>query len=146
MKLTVFAVDPHFTAIIPAEQYFYGNLSSAFASVQASISGELVEAMSLAKKCFEDSMAQGSYQEVKSYIGSCNRRTGGASAYDSMKTLYLSVAKWVASLSRIRDCSSDAKMDSQSGMLQEVGCAPSATTDFPQCSLSVTSSRTSLKA
>ncbi|KAH9452122.1 hypothetical protein H4Q26_017309 [Puccinia striiformis f. sp. tritici PST-130] len=86
------ALDPSFTAIIPGEQTFYDSVNSAITSVQASVSGQLIAALNDAQNCFETSMkSNGTYAEKMQLTQDCNRSPKGASVYNDLKTLYLSV-------------------------------------------------------
>lgn len=87
LQQTVNAADPAFTALMPAEQDFATHVSNAFKSVQASVNGELVQALDSAQKCFEKGMASSDYQAAQASIDACNNdRTNDKSVYSSMKT------------------------------------------------------------
>ncbi|KAI9606303.1 hypothetical protein KEM48_002015 [Puccinia striiformis f. sp. tritici PST-130] len=86
------ALDPSFTAIIPESRPSYDSVNSAITSVQASVSGQLIAALNDAQNCFETSMkSNGTYAEKMQLTQDCNRSPKGASVYNDLKTLYLSV-------------------------------------------------------
>lgn len=92
LKQTAKALDPTFTAIIPAEQTFYDSVNNAITSVQASVSGQLISALNNAQNCFETAMkSDGTYAEKLQITQECNRNSKGNSVYNDLKTLYLSV-------------------------------------------------------
>lgn len=92
LEQTTKALDPTFTAIIPAQKTFYDSVNNAITSVQASVSGQLIAALNDAQNCFEIAMkADGTYAEKMQMTEDCNRSPDGKSVYNDLKTLYLSI-------------------------------------------------------
>lgn len=92
LQQTTKALDPTFTAIIPAEKTFYESVNNAITSVQASVSGQLIAALNDAQNCFETAMkSEGTYAEKIQITEDCSRSPKGKSVYNDLKTLYLSI-------------------------------------------------------
>ncbi|MBW0491918.1 hypothetical protein O181_031633 [Austropuccinia psidii MF-1] len=86
------ALDPSFTAIIPAQKDFYDSVNNAITSVQSSISGQLVAALNGAQKCFQHAMnTEGDYASKMAITQKCSHSTESGSVYEDLKTLYLSI-------------------------------------------------------
>ncbi|KAG0148768.1 hypothetical protein CROQUDRAFT_40766 [Cronartium quercuum f. sp. fusiforme G11] len=92
LNLTTTALDSSFTSVIPGQKAFYHSINNAIQSVQSSVSGELIQALEDARKCFMESVfAPISYAERLERTEKCNRNPNKSSVFRDLKTLYLSI-------------------------------------------------------
>ncbi|MBW0471776.1 hypothetical protein O181_011491 [Austropuccinia psidii MF-1] len=92
LQLTKTAVNPSFTSLIPGEEALFTTIENAIQSVQSSVSGELVQALDDAAKCFKQTvLAQVSFSERLKLTLQCNRDPNHSSVFRDLRTLYLSI-------------------------------------------------------